>query len=125
MIPLIITETDVTPYVYFNNKEGKLLIAGKSLSKNANSFYASVNTWLENYLEKNTQKTELHIIFESIDTNTHNYLFHLLKILEKYFLRGTNILVKWYHQEGDQKTRDLFSHLRMGLKIPIKEIIID
>ncbi len=125
MKPLVITETTKTPFVHFDNKEGKLLIGGNCIPENAYAFYESVMSWLENYIEETTNDIQLHLIFELLNANSKKNLFHLFKSLEKHYLNGKIISVKWYYEENDDEIPDTISLFRQKLQIPITDVIID
>ncbi len=124
MKPLIITETEKTPFVYFNI-DGKLIIGGKSIPEDVISFYTPVIEWLENFFDESSTSVELHIIFEVMNASSNKCLFTLLKTMEKQFLNGKHVIVKWYCEENDTDMQDVSSLFREGLKIPIKDVIID
>ncbi len=125
MKPLIITETAITPFVYFNNDEDRFLIVGKSIPKDEQAFYASVIKWLENYLEETQQEIELNIILEMINKGSEKYLYYLFKKLESHYLQGQKILVKWYCEENDKEMLDVSALFIRKLQLPIKNIIIE
>ncbi len=125
MKPLIITETASTPFVYFNNQEGKFLIVGKSTPTNEHSFYASVIKWLDNYVEETSNEVELNIILETINNGSEVYLLQLLQKLEIHFVLGKKVSVKWYCEENDEKILNSITHMTKTLRMPIKNIIID
>ena len=125
MKPLVITETSKTPFVYFNQNEGKFIIGGKSIPEDAYAFYASVIIWLENFVEEAVQNIELNIILDLINVGTIKHLFQLIKGLEVHYLKGKKIKVKWYCEKNDEDMHDISALFQQQLQIPISKVLID
>nr|WP_321454005.1 DUF1987 domain-containing protein [uncultured Carboxylicivirga sp.] len=125
MKPLVIAETSKTPFVFFNPDKGKFFIGGKSIPENVSAFYGSVIKWLDNFVEDSSTEVELYLIIEQINTGSIDSIFQLLKILDKYYLKGKKILVKWYCEERDEDMLKISSFFRKKLQMPIQDIKID
>ncbi|MCW3787299.1 DUF1987 domain-containing protein [Plebeiibacterium sediminum] len=125
MKPLVISETSKTPFVYFNQNEGKFFIGGKSIPEDAYAFYASVISWLENLVEETVQNVELTIILDIINVGSIKHLYRLIKGLEGHYLKGKEIMVKWYLEKSDEDMHEISTLFQQELKIPITMVTID
>ncbi len=83
MTELIIEQTPKTPQIDLNQKTGDLLFYGRSIPENATKLYESVLTWVEEYVLKANQTTNLRLDLEYFNTASSIYLAKMLKILTR------------------------------------------
>jgi uncharacterized Fe-S radical SAM superfamily protein PflX len=97
MNALEITATNSTPEVVFN-KDGKLLIKGKTFPENVDEFYKPIFDWAEDLrIETLTVDIEL----EYINSASSKKLLHILKLLDtNNFI--TELKVIWRYDEDDE-----------------------
>lgn len=84
MEDIIIEKTSKTPAVDFKFKEGILEIKGVSIPEDADSFYAPLLEWVNDYIEnKETSSTKVLLKLIYFNTSTSDYLVTMLKNLKK------------------------------------------
>jgi hypothetical protein len=101
---LVISGTEDTPNVYFDNSKGNLLIEGRSLLDDSALFYARLDSWLGDYLKNNPQKKITLILnIEYINTQGHSCLLGFIQNIPN----KNNSRVNWHFETEDQEDQGL------------------
>jgi hypothetical protein len=116
---LIIEPTEHTPGIDFNPDTGKLVLSGRSLPENAIEFYDPVFEWLDSYLKRAPQLTELHVDLDYLNSISHKMVLEILKNTRKVIEMGKNMHVKWYYEEEDEKMMEEGKAIASEFEIPI------
>lgn len=86
-----------TPAIELNPRAGRLEFSGRSLPEDSATFFKPVLSWIDEYLERPSQQTDIEIKLEYFNTATSMVLlkiFHKLQSLE-------TVTVHWYHFPED------------------------
>lgn len=111
-----------TPEIDFN--KGKLKISGRSIPEDALTFYQPVIKWLENYITQPEKSTEVSISIEYINSGSNRFLYNIVKILEKCYLDGNEVIISWYYEEDDDTIQNLGLDFKTLFKVPISLVTI-
>ena len=102
MEKFIQTKTDKTPSILLDAKEGLIEIKGRSIPENSVTFYMPMFEWLREYSEAANKQTTVHIQFEYYNTDTSRCILELMKRLNIISEKGSQVVLNWYYEEGDQ-----------------------
>jgi len=97
-------EEDIIPSVRFNPSTGLLKIEGRSLMRDVQDFYLPIIAQVENTTVP-TFIVELKL--EHFDTGTMKCLYQLMRVLKEKQGMGAMIMVRWFHDKGDDDHREL------------------
>jgi hypothetical protein len=120
MKTLVITPTNTTPEVRFDNAQGYFEISGMSLPEDSFNFYKPVVEWMIHYAEQPAPKTELVFRMEYFNTSSTVYLLKLIKEVSRMIQRGELATVKWYHDLEDEDMSEAGRGLSMLANVPIE-----
>ncbi|HDJ32521.1 MAG TPA: DUF1987 domain-containing protein [Bacteroidetes bacterium] len=117
---LFIEKSPATPRVDLNASTGVLLIEGRSIPENSESFFEPLLTWIEQYFRNPCKQTILNLKLEYVNSGTSKYLMEILRTLRKYYNQGHELLVNWYYEEEDESMYELGVHYKESVGIPIR-----
>jgi len=117
-----IEHTEITPKVILNAETGELLLEGKTLPENVNSFYKSILEWFTKYVENPNKETVLEVKLEYINTASSKAIFTIFSKLEKIIEQGGEVLIKWYYADDDEDMKDIGEEYAEVIKIPFEYI---
>ncbi|MFW5793138.1 MAG: DUF1987 domain-containing protein [Bacteroidota bacterium] len=122
MKDLIIEATKYTPKIEFLAGTGKLTLSGSSYPENSVEFYQPVIDWINEYIE--TQKTPMEFNFKItyFNTSTSKCFLIILEILESFYKKGGDVIVKWHFQKDDDDILESGEELFVELELPHKYI---
>lgn len=84
MEDIVLERTAKTPAIRFLFSENRLEITGVSIPEDADSFYAPLMEWVDQYVDsKQNQKTTIVLKLIYFNTSTSDYLVTMLKNLKK------------------------------------------
>ena len=115
MEAILIEPTEFSPGLILDPVNSKFEIYGESRPENARKFFEPAIKWLEDYRlnlfwqkEKfgKTQKIVFEFKFDYFNSTSGKFILDILKQLDKYFLEGYNIEIKWYHDQRDEDMKD-------------------
>lgn len=117
MDSLFIKPTADTPKVVFEST-GELLMEGRSLPENPNTFFDPLLRWAEEFTNA---KILFNLRLEYFNTASSKLIFILLK---KFIDNSSvkEILVKWHYEVGDLDSLDMGQQYQSILKIPFEYI---
>jgi len=113
-----------TPSIDFNAGSGYLLMKGRSIPENPESFYDPILTWLEEYFKETEKESVLEFRLEYVNSGSSKYILELLRRLQKLVVTGKPIKIIWCFETDDESIEDLGEHYKhtVDLPIEIKEI---
>ncbi len=100
MNDLIIEGTKKTAEVRFQ-KDGLLIIRGRSIPEDPVRFFSQLQEWLDEYSKNPAQKTILHIEFEYFNSGTSKALLSILKAVIDLKQNGHDVVIRWCYESGD------------------------
>lgn len=122
MKALYIEETDKTPKVTLDPVNDIFEFSGKSMPKDAESFYAPILEWLEQYAEGPNTKTDMRFNFEFFNIASSKRILFILYKLNEMVEKGADIAIKWYYDENDDDMCEVGQDYAFMVNIPFSFI---
>ncbi len=116
--PVIIEASVKTPEVIFDKENSVFQIRGRSISENAIEFYAPLNKWLAEYFKDPNKKTKLVLNFDYLNSSSLIQISKIIRILEKNYLKGHNVLLVWQYEENDELIENTGVELNLISQVP-------
>jgi hypothetical protein len=111
---IIIDATNNSPKVELN-PEGEMILQGRSILEDTNSFYNPIIDWVKNYT---SEKFVLEVRMEYVNTSSSKQLFTLLQTLKSNpFIKEVN--VKWFYEVDDEDMLDMGKDYQSMINLPI------
>ena len=120
MESISIKETEATPSIDFNPKEGLLIISGRSHPENAKIFYGPLIDWCENYIQNPPDKTTLRIQLEHFNTISSKSLLDVFRTLKPIMELEKVFTIDWYYESDDEELLDAGKTYEEITSIPFK-----
>lgn len=122
MESLLIQETDVTPFVNFNFRDGLFEIKGVSYPEYSKEFYDPLIESLRDYVRQPySTSTSMAFKFTYFNTGTNPQITAILKELEKLNeLENHQVVVKWYFEEYDEDMKELGVYFSSLTELPLE-----
>lgn len=120
-----IKETSKTPSVSFDPERGLFEMRGKSIPENSNSFYGPLLQYVEKYGSRPAERTVLSVRFEFFNTSSSNRIHALFKRFERIYLSDSDVLIRWYCENGDDNMRDAGRDFKAILQVPFEIVEVD
>lgn len=115
---LTIEKTTKTPYVFFDKQQGNLEIKGVSLPTNAIEFYTPLFQFIEEYLKKPQERTDIVFHFDYFNTSSSKILLQLLIRFESLLDMGKEVSLNWLYEEDDIDMLDAGKMYEASIKMP-------
>ncbi len=97
---LQIVSTKRTPEVSFNT-DGRLIISGRSIPEDPTKFYDQLFEWIFHYCQQQNEATTFDISLEYFNSGSSKAILEILRALVDSAIKGKQINVNWYYEEGD------------------------
>ena len=124
MQKLYLEATNTTPRVVFDPEEGRLMIAGRSMPEDSDTFFSPIFQWLEEYAANPKNYTELVFNFEYYNSATLRCVLELMSIL-KSIKEPNTLKIIWYYEDGDESSQENGEDLRYTINFPIELRVIE
>lgn len=122
MDDLFLNKTFNSPEVEFIASSGELNIEGRSIPEDPGEFFERLINWLSDYFLDPVETTVMNIKLEYINSGSSKYMLELLRILKVNYVKGKDVLVKWFYEEGDESIEELGQHYEQTMQIPFEII---
>jgi hypothetical protein len=109
-----------TPSIDFNAGSGYLLMKGRSIPEDPESFYGPILTWLDEYFKETEQESILEFRLEYVNSGSSKYILELLRRLRKLVRHGKKVKIIWCFETDDESIEDLGEHYRHTVDLPIE-----
>ena len=109
-----------TPSIDFNAGSGYLLMKGRSIPEDPDSFYEPILSWLDEYFKETGQETVLEFRLEYVNSGSSKYILELLRRLHKLVKKGKKINIIWCFETDDESIEDLGEHYKYTVDIPME-----
>lgn len=117
-----IEATDKTPFVSLDPVTGEFEISGKSVPQDAESFFAPVLDWLEEYVRSAPKKTHVILNLEYFNiSSSKRILFFLYKLNELVDLHK-DVSVTWYYADTDEDMKEVGQDFAFMVRVPFEFI---
>lgn len=119
MDDIFIVKTKSTPEVSLSAKDGKIKIAGRSLSQNPNEFFSTLFTWTKSYCYDPQPVTTIDLILEYYNSTSFKLVLELLLQLKRG-LKNNSLVVRWHYQVEDDDLLVQGREVQSYLSIPFE-----
>jgi len=123
MEKIVIQGTEKSPTVNFDNETGLLVLEGRSLIEDSESFYLPLVEWIIKYTELPAPKTIVDLNFEYFNTSCSKWLITITKQLKILFEKKPETIINWYYEDDD--VLEYGEVIRDLVDIPINMIEIE
>ncbi|MBP5501178.1 MAG: DUF1987 domain-containing protein [Bacteroidales bacterium] len=96
-----IAPTDKSPEVDFNPAEGVLMLKGRSLVEDSESFYLPLVEWIQKYIDDPKEGTVIDFKFEYFNTSCSKWLITITKELKVLYEKDPSTQINWYYEDDD------------------------
>ena len=115
---LLCNETETTPGVNFNPNTGELLIEGKSIPNDAETFFMPILDWLEEYVKETRVNTTFILKLHYFNVSSSKrilFMFYKLNELAKY---NKPVVIKWYYSDDEEEMFEVGQDFAYMINIP-------
>lgn len=120
MKPLFIESTEDNPQIYLDPENGHLLIHGRSFMEDITPYQQAIISWLRCYFQEAKKKTVLDLEIDYLNTTSSKMLVDILFELNKFYIFGNDVVVKWMYYEHDEDMEELGYELKELVDIPFE-----
>ncbi len=113
-------QTEDTPYISFDPESNIFEISGRSLPEDASKFYDSVHEWLNTYVAKPNESTELSMKLDYFNSASARKIVEVLFILEKIQELNKEVKVLWYFNEDDEVMEARGEEIKSVVELPFE-----
>jgi len=117
---LVIEPKFNTPSIDFDAGSGYLLIKGRSIPEDPESFYDPILTWLDEYFRETELESVLEFRLEYVNSGSSKYILELLRRLYKLVQGGKKVKIIWCFETDDESIEDLGEHYKHTINLPIE-----
>ncbi|MCQ2973653.1 MAG: DUF1987 domain-containing protein [Bacteroidales bacterium] len=96
-----IAATEKSPLIDFNPETGTLLLQGRSLVEDSESFFLPLVEWIIKYCEQPCKGTVVDFKFEYFNTSCSKWLITIAKQLKVLYAKDSSTEVNWYYEDDD------------------------
>ena len=125
MNDLILERTNETPEINFNASSGTLKIIGRAYSNDIRLFYKKLSFWLEEYLKSPQETTTIELQLDYYNSIFIKLLFYFFEKSKDVQQKNKKLVIKWYHQEGDDESADDAIRISKIINYPIERVEIE
>ncbi len=118
---LIIASTLKSPEVKFNIN-GDLLIAGKSIPEDSNSYYKPLFAWLEEFKRTSPPAINLTLKLEYMNTSSVRIVLRFLQNLVAMSKENIALKIKWVYDFDDDDICEQGEIIQESIKYPIEMV---
>ena len=113
MESLIIERTTYLPHIILDKKLGIFEIIGRSIPKNPDEFYYPIFKWVDKYVKKPNEFTNIIIDVDYMNTASHKCLAIILNKFDKIIEDDDNFSVKvtWKYAFDDEDMLEMGEEL--------------
>ncbi len=120
MKALTIDATDRTPFVNFDPDNNRFEISGKSIPKDAESFYEPVLEWLDEYTNHPNTNTEFVFNLEFFNIASSKRILFILYKLNEMVESQYTVNVKWCFSANDDDMYEVGQDYAFMVKVPFE-----
>ncbi len=124
MKDLLIEKSHTTPLVQFHAAAGTMLVEGRSIPEDPESFFEPLLSWIHEYFKQAADQTRMSLKLEYVNSGTSKYLMEILRVMKGYHEQGKKVLVNWYYEEEDESMYELGCHYKDTVDLPFRLNVI-
>ena len=115
-------ETENTPKIILNRKEGKFLFEGPCYPEYPSEFFKPIVDWFKNYAQNPRLFTLIEIKFTYLNTSSQKALIKVFDEISKIVKKGS-LIVRWFYiTEDDERLGQEFSNLYKNITFEFEPI---
>jgi hypothetical protein len=119
-----ILPTNKTPEVFLN-PEGNIKIIGRAIDENRTKFSEQILIWIDNYLLKPAESTEVIIALEYMNSFNSIIMASILKKIFQVNQHSKQLYIKWYIENDDDDLLERAEYISSTFSIPIEFIMTE
>jgi hypothetical protein len=108
-----------TPEVFLNPK-GIIKIRGRAIDENVTKFHKPIMSWIDAYLLKPAESTEVIIALEYLNSYNTVILTSILKKVSQVIQQEKKLDIYWYYEEDDDDILERGLNISSVINIPIR-----
>jgi len=116
--------SDIAPKVILNKQTGEFLFEGVSMSEDIRIVYMPIADWLQKYSLNPNPKTVVKFKLIYFNTTSSNMFLNILHQFNEMYKKGHNVIIEWYHLEGDDGIEDAGIAYSSRFTVPFKKIMV-
>ncbi|GAA0874751.1 hypothetical protein GCM10009118_11590 [Wandonia haliotis] len=120
MEKLFVEATTKTPFISFDEASGIMTIKGRSIPKDAETFWNPVLNWFALYMRTPAQRTTIRIDLEYFNISSSKSLLLLLYKLNEMKTQGFEAVVEWYYNTEDIDMYEVGQDYAFMVKVPFE-----
>lgn len=117
--------TPKTPKINFDGENGFFVIAGRSIPENSIEFYKPVLEWLDRYIAQPAEDITFTVKLEYFNTSSSKCLVDIFRRLERLYLQGVPVQVKWFYEPEDEDMQDSGLDFKEIIRLPLEMVLLD
>lgn len=109
-----------TPAIHFSRETGLMVISGRSIPDDPESFWGGIVEWFDKYLADPHPQTEFRIDLEYFNISSSKRILFLLYKLNEITERGLSAKVQWFYREADEEMYEVGQDYAFMVKVPFE-----
>ena len=123
MNALYLESSEDSPKVFLDYASGKLSIEGRSFMEDTTPFHQAIVGWLRTYFQNPQPETVLELELEYLNTSSTKMLLDILFELNKFYIFGNKIIIKWKYDPEDEDMEDLGKEIADMVDVPFEHVV--
>jgi SiaC family regulatory phosphoprotein len=99
-------DTHTLPTIIFEEIKGTLSVKGRSISPNAEEYFADFLEYFNECITKNPMNLTIDMDLEYFSTRSARALIKMFDVARKVKDKGFIVIVNWYYEEGDESMKE-------------------
>jgi hypothetical protein len=120
MEKLLIDPSVKTPFVDFNAQTGEMIIQGRSIPQDSESFWEPILKWFYAYAVQPAQETNFIFDLEYFNISSSKRILFLLYKMAEMHENNFKINVEWRCKDGDIDMREVGNDYACMVNLPFK-----
>ena len=110
--------TEDTPKIILDATNNIFEISGRSLPEDCAQFYKPILEWLDTFSP--TEKMNFEFKLDYFNTASSKLILDILNRLEKYKIKGKEVVISWYYTEDDEDMQEAGEEFSELVEIPFE-----
>ena len=122
MEALKIDGTEDSPTVTLDLDANIMVLEGRSLPEDVNTFYEPVLSWLEEYSKNPLDNTVFNFKLSYFNTASSKVILDILTQFEEMIEEGHHVLVRWHFPEEDEDMQEAGEEYADMVDVPFEMV---
>ncbi len=115
---LYFKSTPHTPLINFNPLTGEMVMKGRAIPEDADTFWMPVLDWFESYVSNPNTETSFSIDLEYFNITSSKRILFLLYKLNELREKGGDVHVEWLYSKEDEDMYEVGQDYAYMVKVP-------